>query len=416
MQIEFWPIDRPQSYPDNPRDNDGAVAAVAKSIRAFGFKVPILVDGEGVIVAGHTRLKAARSLGLAEVPVIVAADLTPEQARALRIADNQTGTLAEWDMDRLRAELRALADLGCDLDIAGFGDGLNAMLAAVGEADDPNEPEDPADNAPAVPKVALSRAGEVYALGRHRLMCGDSTRPDDVVRLMAGDLADLLLTDPPYNVAVTGATADALTIDNDDLPPEEFAAFLMSAFASVDAALRPGAPVYIWLADKTIPLFLDACAAARWEIVQCLAWAKTSMVLGRSDYQWRHEICLYGNKPGGMRPWYGEGSPGTVLSFPKPARNTDHPTMKPVDLFAFQMANSCPPGGPGRTGGLVLDPFGGSGTAVIAAERLGMRARTLELSPNYADVIRRRWAEFVYGADCDWVALTPVAEGVPDED
>lgn len=411
MHIEMWPIDRPAPYPGNPRVNDDAVAAVAASIRAFGFRVPILVDAAGVIVAGHTRLKAARSMGLAEVPVIVAADLSPEQVRALRIADNQLGTLAEWDMERLRAELRALGDLGCDLDVLGFGDGLEALLTASGGAAAPEESDDDDDdNAPPAPKEALSRAGEVYALGRHRLLCGDATQPADVARLMDGELADLLLTDPPYSVGYVGKTGDALTIDNDAMPPAEFAAFLADAFRAADAALKPGAPVYVWHADRNMSLFIEAFQAVRWELAQCLVWAKSIMVLGRADYQWRHEPCLYGNKPGALRPWFGEGSPGTVLSFQKPARNADHPTMKPVDLFAFQMGNSCPPGGPGRTGGVVLDPFGGSGTTVIAAERLGMRARTLELSPNYADVIRRRWAEFVYGADCDWPTLTPTIE------
>jgi site-specific DNA-methyltransferase (adenine-specific) len=384
MQIETWPIDRPTPYPNNPRVNDAAAEAVAKSIRAFGFKVPILVDGDGVIVAGHTRLKAARSLGLTEVPVIVAADLTPEQARALRIADNQTGNIAEWDMDRLCVELRILSDLGCELDVLGFGDELDAMLAVAGEPDEPEDTDDGADDAPATPREAKSRPGEVYVLGRHRLMCGDSTLAADIARLMGGGQVDLLLTDPPYNVAIVGGTADALTIENDDMSPEEFAEFLEAAFLAADSAMRPGASVYIWLADRTMEQFLDACAAARWDIVQCLVWAKGAMVLGRCDYHWRHEPCLYGSKPGGMRAWHGEGSPGTVLSYKKPARNGEHPTMKPVDLFAFQMANSCP------SGGAVLDPFGGSGTTIIAAERLGMRARLMELSPNYADVIRKR--------------------------
>ena len=190
-----------------------------------------------------------------------------------------------------------------------------------------------------------------------------------------------------------------------DIPaPADFGRFLLSTFRSVDSVLRPGAPVYVWHADRDTALFTEAFLSVRWEMVQCLEWVKGVFALGRQDYQWRHESCFYGNKPGAMRPWFGEGTPGSVLLF-RTARSAEHPGLKPVDLSAFQMGNSCPPGG------VVLDPFAGGGTTVIAAERLGMRARLLELSPKYADVIRRRWAEFVYGPEGDWEALTPTVEG-----
>lgn len=401
MQIEMRRLDAVIPYPGNPRVNDAAIPAVVRSIKEFGFRNPILVDGDGVVIAGHTRLAAARKLNLETVPVVVAADLTPEQTRALRIADNQTASLADWDKDKLRAELAALADVDFDLTLLGFGDELDKLLPQGGEDDDSDEEE----RVPSTPTEPKSKPGELYALGSHRLLCGDSTDAEQVARLMGGVEVDLLLTDPPYGVAYVGSTEDKLTIENDDLPPEEFQPFLASAFRAADAVMKSGAPFYIWYADRIGDVFHAACDDAGWAIRQGLVWMKNGMVLGRQDYQWKHEVCLYGWKDGAARTWLADEPQSSVLRFDKSARNGEHPTMKPVGLFTRQIVNSCP------AAGVVLDLFGGSGTVFIAAEKVGRRAYAMELSPKYADVIRRRWAEYVHGPSCDWVALTPA---VPD--
>ncbi len=414
MRIEMRPVGEVHPYPDNPRVNDDAVDAVAASIRAFGFRNPITIDADGVVVTGHTRLRAALRLGLAEVPVVVLGDLPPEKIRAYRIADNQTGNLSTWDDRLLPIELAALREAGFDLSLVGFPEGeLDRMLEppeAEGGGDGADGGTDE-DDIPAPPVEPKSVAGGLYQLGRHRLLCGDSTRADVIARLMGAPIgnakADLFLTDPPYGVAVEGATEDRLTIENDDLAPDAFLPFLASAFRAADAALRPGAALYIWHADRHGELFHDACREMGWGIRRDLVWIKSNMVLGRQDYQWKHELCLYGVKPGAEgqpgagRVWLADRPQSSVLRFDKPARNADHPTMKPVELFACQLAHSCP------EGGLILDSFGGSGTTAIAAEKTGRRAALAELDPKYCDVIRRRWAEFVHGAGCDWETLTP---------
>jgi site-specific DNA-methyltransferase (adenine-specific) len=227
---------------------------------------------------------------------------------------------------------------------------------------------------------------------------------------MDGKLADMFLTDPPYGVSVVGATEDRLTIENDDLAPERFLPFLTNAFRAADDAMRPGASWCIWHGDRHGELFRAAATAAGWDVRFDLVWIKGSMVLGRQDYQWRHELCLYGWKPGGERVWLADGPRSSVLKFAKPGRNAEHPTMKPVELFVCQMANSCP------EGGLVLDLFGGSGTAVIAAEKTGRRVCAMELDPKYCDVIRKRWAEYAHGAGCDWEGLTPAVARLAEAD
>ncbi len=381
MEVELWPVGRLKPYPGNPRHNDSGVDAVAASLKAFGWQQPCVVDEQDVIVVGHTRYKAALKLGLAEVPVHVARGLTPEQARAYRIADNQTATLSAWDDGLLAQELAALQAADFDLALTGFAeDDLLELLAdPSAAAGDPDEvPEPPAD--------PVTRPGDLWAVGRHRVLCGDATSEVDVARVLGGELADLLLTDPPYNVAYEGGTADRLTIANDDLPAEDFQEFLTAALSAAAAHLRPGAGFYVWHADvRGLPV-RQATAAAGLQVRQCLVWVKPALVLGRQDYQWRHEPCLYGWADGAAHTWLGDRAQTTVLEFDKPARNADHPTMKPVALFQALVANSCP------KGGVVLEPFGGSGTTLVAAEQAGRAARLLELDPKYCDVILARAA------------------------
>ena len=375
-------LDSIRPYPGNPRRNDPAVDAVAKSLREFGFRQPIVVDG--VIVVGHTRFKAALKLGLAEVPVHVAVGLTPAQTRAYRLADNRTAAIATWDDDALVTELLGLKDQGYDLDLTGFDAADLDRLLGTDDAAPPGDPE----AVPGPPAEAVTRPGDLWVLGGHRLVCGDAADPAAYARLLEGTPADLLLTDPPYNVAYAGKTAAALTIANDDLDADAYRAFLARCLAAAVAVVKPGGGFYVWHADlHGLPVRL-ACDDAGLAVRQCLVWAKSAFTLGRQDYHWRHEPCLYGWRDGAAHEWLGDRSQSTVLEFDRPAKNGEHPTMKPVALFESLVRNSCP------EGGLVLDPFAGSGTAIIAAETTGRRAALLELDPRYCDVIVRRWEAF----------------------
>ena len=384
MIVTLCRLDSIRPYPGNPRHNDNAVDAVARSLTEFGFRQPIVVDTDDVIVVGHTRYKAALKLGLAEVPVHVATGLTPAQTRAYCLADNRTAAIATWDDDALVTELLGLKDQGYDLDLTGFdADDLSRLLGTDDAAPlgDPEAvPEPPAD--------PVTRPGDLWRLGDHRLVCGDAGDPGCYARLLDGSPADLLLTDPPYNVAYAGKTAAALTIANDDMDAEAYRAFLAECLAAAMAVLKPGGGFYVWHADlHGLPVRL-ACADAGLQVRQCLVWAKSAFTLGRQDYHWRHEPCLYGWRDGAAHECLGDRAQSTVLEFDRPARNGEHPTMKPVALFESLVRNSCP------EGGTVLDPFAGSGTALVAAEATGRRAALLELDPRYCDVIVRRWEPF----------------------
>lgn len=364
-------------YKNNPRNNNEAVKPVAESIKEFGFKVPIVVDQNGEIVNGHTRYKAAKKLGLETVPVIVADDLSDEQIKAFRLVDNKVGEIATWDLDLLNEELNDILDL--DMSVFGFDVDLAAAFEEI------DKELDNFDNT--LPEDPKSKFGQIYQLGRHRLMCGDGTNQSDVKKLMGGELADLLITDPPYNVAYQGKTKDALTIQNDDMDSNAFRQFLREAFKAADSVLKPGAVFYIWHADSEGYNFRGACLDVGWAIRQCLIWNKNAMVLGRQDYHWKHEPCLYGWKDGASHLWASDRKQTTVIDFDKPQRNGDHPTMKPVGLFDYQIKNNT------KGHDIVLDLFGGSGTTLIACESNGRCARLMECDPKYVDVIIKRWEE-----------------------
>lgn len=391
MQVQEMKLAAIKPYANNPRKNEPAVDAVAASIKEFGWQQPIVVDRNMVIIAGHTRYKAAKKLKLKKVAVLVAEGLTDEQVAAYRLADNKSGELATWDEAAL---LEELAQIG-DIDMTAFGFSELEASVAEGETDE--------DDAPAIEDDAIvdSMPGFVYQCGNHRVMCGDSTSCDDVARLMAGETADLIVTDPPYNVAYEGKTKDALKIENDSMDDASFRAFLIDAFAAGDSVLKPGGAYYIWHADSEGFNFRTACREVGWKVRQCLVWAKNVFVMGRQDYQWKHEPCLYGWKDGAGHYFVDDRTKDTLLHADKPARNAEHPTMKPVALIQQQVLNSS------RSGELVLDLFGGSGTTMVACENTGRVARLMELDPKYCDVIRRRWAEYTHGSGCDWKALTP---------
>ncbi|MFB5338306.1 DNA modification methylase [Enterococcus faecalis] len=366
-------------YEKNPRHNEDAITAVAKSIEKFGFKVPIVVDASNVIVNGHTRLKAAKYLGLKEVRTIIADDLTPEQIKAFRLADNKVGEIATWDEELLNAELDELADL--DFDMTEFGFDLPDIEGEEVEViEDEFEEELPAE--------PISKLGDIYQLGRHRLMCGDSTNSLEVEKLMGNKKADLLITDPPYNVAYEGKGKEALTIKNDSKETNEFHSFLYEAFSAAINNMKLGSSFYVWYASSEVVNFHTALEEAGFLVKQELIWNKNSMVLSRQDYHWKHEPCLYGWASGGSHSWYSDRKQTTILNFDRPTVNKEHPTMKPVALFDYQIKNSS------KQGDCILDLFGGSGTTLIACEQNEREAYLMELDPRYVDVIIARWEAF----------------------
>ena len=374
------PIEELNPYENNaklhPKEQ---IDQIVRSMEEFGNNDPIAIDENNVIIEGHGRLLALKQMGEKEVPVIRLKHLTDEQKRAYILAHNQLTLNTGFDEDILAAELESIVGI----DMADFGFDLD-VVDVVEELTDVEEDSD-FDVTP--PKEPKSKPGDLYQLGNHRLLCGDSTSLDDVAKLMGGEQADMLLTDPPYNVAYEGATEDKLTIQNDDMEDEDFRQFLRDVYASADSAMKPGASFYIWHADSEGYNFRGAAHDVGWMIRQCLIWNKNTLVLGRQDYHWKHEPCLYGWKDGASHNWYGNRKQTTVMDFDKPTRNGEHPTMKPVPLFAYQMEMSS------KKGDNVLDLFGGSGTTMIAAEQLGRNAYLMELDPRYVDVIVNRWEE-----------------------
>ncbi len=404
MKIVNVPVSEIVPYENNPRINEGAVEQLANIIEKLGFRNPAVLNKDKVIIEGHTRLLAVKKLGWETMPCIIASDLTPEQEQALRIADNKIAEIAEWDEDKLKVELSALQEAGFDLSLLAFGDDeLEDLLG--GEAGTHGETEP--DSVPETPEAPVSTPGEVYVLGNHLLVCGDSTQPNDVAKVCGDGEADLWLTDPPYNVDYHGS--DGQSIQNDSMEDTKFREFLRAAFGVAEKRMKPGASFYIFHADSEGYNFRGACFDVGLRVRQCLIWKKQSLVLGRQDYHWIHEPCLYGWKEGEAHSWYSDRSQTTVMEYDKPKKNDVHPTMKPVDMLCYLIGNSS------KRGDVVLDTFGGSGSTLIACERTGRVCRCVELDPKYCDVIRRRWAEFVHGEGCDWERLTPRAGEEPSD-
>ena len=396
-QIESLPVSDLIPYARNSRTHsDEQVTQIAASIREFGFTNPVLIDSNGTIIAGHGRVMAAKKVGLAEVPCLRLQHLSPSQIRAYVIADNKLALNAGWDDEMLKAELLTLQEEGFNTDLIGFSDDeLNALLNSEiieGQTDPDEIPE------PTVEPV--TKLGDIWVLGNHRLMCGDSTSIDNAKRLMGDELADLLITDPPYNVDMTAknemlqkagkARKDESTfgIQNDKMSNDDFRQFLRDVYSTANSAMRDGAVFYVWFADVETSNFSGAISDVGWKLSQMVIWKKSSFVLGRKDYHFIHEPCLYGWKDGASHYWVSDRSQTTVLDFKKPAKSELHPTMKPVELFEYQISNSSKPND------VVLDIFGGSGTTAIACERLSRKARLMELDSKYCDVIVKRWEDF----------------------
>jgi len=390
---ELVAVDVLSPHPDNPRQ--GSVEAIAESVEANGFYGAIVAQrSTGYVLAGNHRLLAARQQGLAEVPVVWL-DVDDDRARRILLADNRTNDLATYDQDQLTTLLGILSVTEAGL--AGTGYEPEELAALVGKPQPGDGDNDEANEAPDTPEEPISKPGDVWLLGEHRLLVGDATDVAAVEAMLDGDRADCMWTDPPYGVSYVGKTKDALRIENDG--GENLDDLLAGALAVATVVLKPGAPFYLAHPDTARSLFEESVCQAGWTVRQNLVWVKDVMVLGHSDYHWRHEPILYGFTSGGEgrkgrggERWYGGNNATTVLEFPKPSRSSEHPTMKPVELVEACLANSCPPGG------VVFEPFGGSGSTLVAADRLGMRARLVELDPRYADVICRRWAKLT-GSD-----------------
>ena len=404
-KIEQWPTAKLLPYARNARTHsDEQVAQIAASIAEFGFTNPILAGSDGVIVAGHGRLAAAQKLGLAVVPVVVLDHLTPTQRRALVIADNRIAENAGWDDAMLRIEITALQDDDFDLSLTGFDADALAELMAGDEPDGEGQTDD--DAVPEVSETPVSRPGDVWLLGGHRLLCGDSTVAESYDRLLKGEPVDMVFTDPPYNVNYANSAKDKMrgkdrAILNDNLG-DGFYDFLLAALTPTIAHCR-GA-VYVAMSSSELDVLQAAFRAAGGKWSTFIIWAKNTFTLGRADYQRQYEPILYGWPEGKQRHWCGDRDQGDVWNIKKPQKNDLHPTMKPVELVERAIRNSS------RPGNVVMDSFGGSGTTLIAAEKTGRLARLIELDPKYVDVIVRRWQ--------DWTGqqATREADGVPFDD
>ena len=413
--MKNWQFVRPEDlvpYELNAKiHNPEQVTKIARSIAEFGWTQPIVADKNLVVIIGHGRLMAALQLGEKQVPVIIRDDLTEEQTNALRLLDNKLNE-SDYDPELLRESLELVDLKDWDFD---WGITLPEDEPVLADAEDD-------DYEIEVPETPVTQPGQIYQLGKHRLMCGDSTALADVETLVAGAQIDMLLTDPPYGIAYQGKTKDGLTIENDDLHGADFLDFLTKAFASASSVLKPGGAFYIWYADSGDMINRQAAAAVGWEIRQGLIWVKSQLILGRSDYQWQHEPCLYGWKDGAAHYFTDARTESTVISDieqlklnslkrdelkdlvvklmtelettstvifeQKPTRNAEHPTMKPVRLMGRLVRNSS------RPGETVLDLFGGSGSTLIACEQLNRKCCMMEVDPKYCDVIIDRWEKY----------------------
>lgn len=367
-------------YQNNARTHSKEqINKLRSSIREFGFVNPVIIDREYNIIAGHGRIAAAREEGITEVPCVFVDHLTEAQKKAYILADNRMALDAGWDENMLRVELEALEEMGYDLGLTGFDDKELAALFPAEEAK-----EDDFDVEAELQKPTFTRAGDVWTLGRHRLVCGDSKKAETYTTLMDGVKANLVITDPPYNVNYEGSAGK---IKNDNMAGEKFYEFLLAAFKNMESVMAADASIYVFHADTEGLNFRRAFADAGFYLSGCCIWKKQSLVLGRSPYQWQHEPVLYGWKKNGKHQWYTGRKETTIWEFDKPKKNGDHPTMKPIPLLAYPIGNSS------MTNAIVLDPFGGSGSTLITCEQTDRICRTIELDEKFCDVIVNRYIE-----------------------
>ncbi len=388
-EMKLVSIDKLIPYVNNARTHNAEqINKLRASLREFGFINPVIIDGDYNIIAGHGRVMAAKEEHIEEVPCVLADHLTPAQKKAYIIADNRMAQDAGWDEELLRIEIEALQAEAFDIGLTGFEEQEIADL--FGTEDDKVEDDD-FDLNDALEKAAFVKRGDVWQVGRHRLMCGDATSEEDVATLMDGKKANLIVSDPPYGVSFT--SSDGLTIQNDSIKGEKFYNFLLQAFKNMAAHLEKGGAAYIFHADTEGLNFRRAFQDAGFHLAGCCIWVKNSLVLGRSDYQWQHEPVLYGFLQNGKHPWYSDRSQTTIWNFDKPKRNKNHPTSKPLDLLAYPIGNSS------QANGIVVDTFGGSGSTLMACEQTNRICYTMELDEKYASVILRRYVEDTGDAD-----------------
>lgn len=390
VKLEQVPIDKLVPYARNARTHSKEqIAQLRASLREFGFVSPAVIDSKYNILVGHGRVQAAREEGYKTIPCVFAENLTDAQKRAYILADNQLALNAGWDEEMLSVELSDLKDESFDLSLLGFDEkDLEKLMAGP---DDGGAQDDDFDLSAALEKASFVEKGDLWTVGKHRLLCGDATSPEDVERLMGGKTANLILTDPPYGVSFKAS--DGLTIENDSLKGDEFYKFLLSAFTNMAAHLEKGGAAYVFHADTEGLNFRKAFIDAGFHLAGVCIWVKNSLVLGRSDYQWQHEPILYGFLQNGKHPWYSDRKQTTIWNFNKPKRNKDHPTSKPLDLLSYPIKNSS------QENAIVLDTFGGSGSTMMACEQMNRICYMSELDPKYASVILRRYVEDTGDAD-----------------
>ena len=380
-EMKLVPIGKLVPYVNNARTHSPEqINKLRSSLREFGFINPVIIDRDFGVIAGHGRILAAKEEGIAEVPCVFADHLTEAQKKAYIIADNRMAMDAGWDEELLRVEIEALQAEAFDLSLTGFDDKELSELFK----DDADVQEDDFDVDAELEKPTFSKTGDVWTLGRHRLVCGDSTKADTFEVLMNGRKANLVVTDPPYNVNYEGTAGK---IKNDNLADEKFYQFLFDAFSNIEKVMADDASIYVFHADTEGLNFRKAFSDAGFYLSGCCIWKKPSLVLGRSPYQWQHEPCLYGWKKSGKHQWYSDRKQTTIWEFEKTKKNTDHPTMKPIPLLAYPIQNSS------MSNTLVLDPFGGSGSTLIACEQTDRDCYTIELDEKYCDVIVKRYIE-----------------------
>ena len=386
-EMQLVPIEKLVPYVNNARTHSPEqINKLRSSLREFGFINPVIIDRDYGVIAGHGRILAAKEEGIKEIPCVFADHLTEAQKKAYIIADNRMAMDAGWDEELLRVEIEALQAEAFDLSLTGFDE---KELADLFQEDSEVEDDD-FDVDGELKEPAVTQMGDVWTLGRHRLVCGDSTKEETYEVLMQGQKANLVLTDPPYNVNYEGAAGK---IKNDNMAGDKFYQFLLDAFINMEKVMANDASIYVFHADTEGLNFRKAFADAGFYLSGCCIWMKPSLVLGRSPYQWQHEPCLYGWKKKGKHQWYADRKQTTIWSFEKTKKNTDHPTMKPIPLLAYPIKNST------MSNTLVLDPFGGSGSTLIACDQTDRSCFTIELDEKFCDVIVKRYIEQVGSAD-----------------
>ena len=383
-EMQLIPLGKLVPYVNNARTHSPEqLAKLRSSLREFGFINPVIIDRDLNVIAGHGRIAAAKEEGITEVPCVFVDYLTEAQKKAYILADNRMALDAGWDEELLRIEIESLQGTDFDVSLTGFGeDEIADLFAGDGEKD---VKDDDFDLSAALEKAAFVERGDIWTVGRHRLMCGDATSAEDVAALMDGKKANLIVTDPPYNVAFKSGSG--LSIQNDSMENGEFYTFLCSSFQNMAEHLEKGGAAYVFHADTEGLNFRKAFVDAGFHLAGVCIWVKNSLVLGRSDYQWQHEPILYGFLKNGKHPWYSDRKQTTIWNYDKPKRNKNHPTSKPLDLLGYPICNSS------QENAIVIDTFGGSGSTMMACEQTNRICHMMELDEKYASVILRRAVE-----------------------